>query len=159
MKYFLFNTILVLSIGCQSPTGQGKSDEKPFETQIIKDSSESIALFENRLPFEIMQWNIGITPASSAPDTTMCAGWNLSTSEMENIIASGRQVDSHTWHYEFSVLPCIREGVLRQKGQVYSFTINAGSWFSVHTEDSAYYYGVYEKDLQRYFLESSESTE
>ena len=52
----------------------------------------------------------------------------------------------------FDHLRCVYTGDLIQDNQKYSFSINAGSWLTISTNDTTLYYGDRDVKLTKYFL-------
>ena len=81
-----------------------------------------------------------------------CNNWGLNTQQIISIIENAEQIDSPIWHYQFDVLSCEINAQIKQGGYSFDFQINAGSWFSITTNDSTVYYGSYTAEYENLFL-------
>ena len=60
-------------------------------------------------------------------------------------------------HSSFSTFPCYETGKVKIDGKKYSYAINGGSWFTLSTKDTTYYYGcVLDTTANKYFLAGEE---
>ena len=56
------------------------------------------------------------------------------------------------WDLRFDMLPCIIAGQLKQKGVLYHFEVNGGSWLYVKSKDTTVILGDYYRGDSKYFL-------
>jgi glucan-binding YG repeat protein len=104
--------------------------------------------------FQILSSYRSITTQSSAPDTDMCGGWTISKYHLYSIIKHSRQIDGTEWDLIFDMLPCIIKGQLKQKGALYNFEVNGGSWLYLKSKDTTMILGDYNKNDEKYFIQS-----
>lgn len=81
-----------------------------------------------------------------------CNQWNLSTDEFKKIVYDCESIPVGVWHYQFDVLPCAMEALIKQNNILYQLEMNAGGWFSITIEDSTLYFGSYKKENEDFFL-------
>ncbi|RFS19520.1 hypothetical protein DVR12_23075 [Chitinophaga silvatica] len=78
--------------------------------------------------------------------------WNLSSSEILTILRNGEAINSHDFSYLYYVLPCEMRGSAMIDSSMYSFKINAGSYFILSNADTSYYFGCSNIKCKKYFL-------
>lgn len=110
------------------------------------------ALFDKNKPFEILNFQRGITKQSSASDTNMCKGWRIKPTDLQKIIINSKVIDGQEWHDLFDVLPCIMTGQLKQNHQQYKIEINGGSWMYIFCRDTTLLLGSFTKQNEKYFI-------
>ena len=109
--------------------------------------------FDQDSSFEIISSYRAITKESSATDTNMCNGWTISRKHLNRVIKHTRLISGMEWHDYFDVLPCIVKGQLKQKGDIYNFEVNGGSWLFLKSKDTTIILGNYDPDDRKYFIE------
>jgi hypothetical protein len=135
MKYVL---ILVCMIACNV----GFSQKGKRSTLFNADSA-----------FQILSSYRSITKESSAPDTTICAGWTISKKNLYKVIRNAKRIGGTEWDLSFDVLPCIIKGQLKQKGQLYHFEVNGGAWLYLKSKDTTVILGDYIPCDRKYFIQ------
>ena len=96
---------------------------------------------------------------SSDKDTTICIGWTLTESAIEQIIKDSKPISGPEWHHQFGHFPCRIHGKLLQDSKEYEFSINSGSWLTVSSTDTTLIFGSFKEENNRYFLSSAWTVE
>jgi len=104
--------------------------------------------------FQILTSYRSITTQSSARDTNMCAGWTIAKKNLYQVIRHSRLIGGAEWDLSFDVLPCIIKGQLKQKGQLYNFEVNGGSWLYLSSKDTTVILGDYDAGDKKYFIDA-----
>lgn len=145
--------LVVITLGLLACDPSSKKSSKM--TQTLSSNVTAKTFFDKEMPFEILSAMRGITKQSSAPDSSMCRGWNIFPGDLPTIIRDCKVTDRHEWHHLFDVLPCLINGQLEQNGHTYKFEINAGSWMTIYNEDSLLLLGNFEKQNEKYFISNA----
>ena len=133
--------ILVLIAICNDAYSQAEHPGIKSKNKFNKDSA-----------FQILSSYRSITTQSSAPDTNMCGGWTISKRNLYTVIRHSKLIGGTEWDICFDVLPCIIKGQLKQKGELYHFELNGGSWLYLKSKDTTVILGDYDSDDKKYFL-------
>ncbi|RPE09007.1 hypothetical protein EGT74_18525 [Chitinophaga lutea] len=89
------------------------------------------------------------------PDDSMvneCKRWSLSAGSIETIFKNGEPINMHDFSYLYYVLPCEVRGAVEIDSALYSYTVNAGSYFTISNEDTTYFYGCNSPVCKKFFL-------
>lgn len=78
--------------------------------------------------------------------------WNLSPASVAAIIKHGEPIDMHIFHYQYLVLPCEVKGEVKIDSSMYSYTVNAGSYFTISNTDTSYYFACDAVSCKKFFL-------
>jgi hypothetical protein len=81
----------------------------------------------------------------------MCSGWTISKKNLYKVIRHSKLIEGTEWDLSFDVLPYIIKGQLTQKGQLYNFEVNGGSWLYLKSKDTIVILGDYNSDDKKYF--------
>ncbi len=143
-----------------------------YETQKIifqNNSADTILLqptpkqqkviFDFNKDFEIIELKKSNDYPSSDPDTTSCIQWTLSELEIKKIIKESKPISGPEWHHLFGHYPCRVHGKLIQGSTEFDYSINSGAWFTVSSSDTTSRFGSFEKENNKYFLDSAWSEE
>jgi len=96
-------------------------------------------------------WTLNEAP----PDDIMvskCKNWSLSPASIVTIIKSGESINMHDFSYLYYVLPCEIKGQIEIDSSLYSYRVNAGSFFTISNEDTTYFYGCNSPQCRKFFL-------
>jgi tetratricopeptide (TPR) repeat protein len=127
-----------------------RSDYREAEKLTVKSKNK----FNIDSAFKILSSDRSITAQSSERDTSMCNGWTISRNNLYKIIRHSKLTGGTEWDLSFDVLPCIIKGQLKQKGQLYNFEVNGGSWLYLKSKDTTVILGDYNPDDQKYFIQA-----
>jgi hypothetical protein len=89
------------------------------------------------------------------PDDSMvyeCKRWSLSAGSIETIFKNGEPINMHDFSYLYYVLPCEVKGSVEIDSALYSYSVNAGSYFTISNEDTTYFYGCNSPVCRKFFL-------
>jgi hypothetical protein len=81
----------------------------------------------------------------------MCSGWSISEKNLYKIIRHSKPIGGTEWDLSFDYLPCVIKGQLKQKGRLYDFEINAGSWLYLKSKDTTVIWSDYNSADRKYF--------
>jgi len=172
MKRILFQlaTISMLSVVfsyCTADSNKSKSKSKidSSSSKLIGnqtgnlpnklDTSTLGIMFFNNQPFEIISLKKGVTLVFTGPDdTSACKDWSIPKKDLYSIIKNSESIEGTTWDLGFAFTTCIIDGQIKQAGQLFNYSINAGSWFSIECRDTSLLFGNYKKTDRKYFLKS-----
>ena len=140
MRTLLFLPMIILLVSAANFRGS-KWNDNNTRHHFSKDSA-----------FQILSSYRSITTQSSAPDTDRCKGWSISKRDLYTIIKHSKMIDGMDWHHFFDVWPCIIIGQLKQKGELYHFEVNGGSWLYLKSKDTTIILGDYNPHDKKYFI-------
>jgi len=83
---------------------------------------------------------------------TKCKEWNLSPSSIVTILRNGQVINTHDFSYLYYVLPCEVKGEVEIDSSLYTYKINAGSFFVLSNADTTYYFGCNNEKCRKFFL-------
>jgi hypothetical protein len=132
--------ILVLMAVCNAGFTQAEKHKMISKNKFNRDSA-----------FQILSSYRSTTTQSSAPDTNMCSGWTISKKNLYKVIRHSKLIEGTEWDLSFDVLPYIIKGQLTQKGQLYNFEVNGGSWLYLKSKYTIVILGDYNSDDKKYF--------
>lgn len=81
-----------------------------------------------------------------------CDKWDLNKTNIEKILKASKPISTHEWHYLYDVIPCYYYGEVKINKQVFSYSINAGSFINISNADTGFLLGCTDKKLEKYFL-------
>ncbi len=120
---------------------------------VSKKNHLGITFLQNE-PFEVVSFNRGVTLEYTGPDdTTDCKQWNIKKEDLPVVFKNSEPIDSTTWDLAFAFTTCVVNGQLKQKDQLFDYSLNAGSWFRVTCRDTSLLFGDFNKKDRKYFLE------
>jgi hypothetical protein len=134
--------ILVLATICNNTYSQSEKRTIISRNKFNQDSA-----------FQILSFNRSITSQSSAADTNMCSGWTIANKNLYKVIRHSKMIGGTEWDLSFDMLPCIIRGRLRQKGNIYDFEVNGGSWLYLRSKDTTVILGDYFPGDKKYFIQ------
>jgi hypothetical protein len=134
--------ILVLATICNDTYSQSENHTIISRSKFNQDST-----------FQILSSYRAITSQSSAADTNMCSGWTIAKKNLYKVIRHSKAIGGTEWDLSFDMLPCIIKGRLRQKGKIYDFEVNGGSWLYLKSKDTTVILGDYFSGDKRYFIQ------
>ncbi|TAE46480.1 MAG: hypothetical protein EAZ89_20055 [Bacteroidetes bacterium] len=108
--------------------------------------------FSPELPYELSELRVVVEYPASETNDSLCKGWNLSESQVRELLGAAQPITAQEQHYAFDHLPCKVEGRLSQKGQTYTLTCNGGAWLSISHQDTTLLFGHFGKTLDAYFI-------
>lgn len=86
-----------------------------------------------------------------------CDTWHIDKKAAYYIFRHAEIMTTYDLHSSFSVFPCYETGKVKIGDKKYSYSINGGSWFTLSTKDTTYYYGcVLDTSNNKYFLSGVE---
>ena len=162
-----FPLILMMLISCdENSTSEVSSTDsatmvktKP-RTDSVPSTSKSNHLgimFHHSEPFEIVSFHRGVTLEYTGPDdTSVCKKWKIKKEHLPVIFKNSEPVDGTTWDLAFAFTTCVVDGQVKQKGQLFEYSLNAGSWFRITCRDTSLLFGDFNKRDRKFFLESVE---
>lgn len=171
MKHLLIERIVISTLStfcwyCTSNSNKGHQDsaidasiqygDDSVETQRIKTAKDSLGtMFYNDKPFEILSLRKEVTLRYTGPDdTSKCKDWNLSKNEITSIIKNSEPIDGTYWDLAFAFTTCEINGELKQRGQVFNYSLNGGSWFHITCRDTSMIFGDLKQSHRKYFLKA-----
>ncbi len=160
----LFPLILVMLISCNEHSTTELSRIDSIKPKASPDSVTSNLKtnhlgvnFRLEVPFEIVSFHRGVTLAYSGPnDTSVCKKWEIEKENLYTIFKNSQPIDGTTWDLAFAFSTCIVEGQLKQKDQLFEYSLNAGSWFIITCRDTSLLFGDYNKKDRKFFLDYAE---
>lgn len=81
-----------------------------------------------------------------------CKNWSLTHESIETILKNGTSIDMHDFSYLYYVLPCEVKGSVEIDHELYSYNINAGSFFTISNADTTNFYGCNAPACKKFFL-------
>lgn len=161
----IFPLVLVLLVSCNdNSTIQVPSTDTvaAVKTQPTSDSVSSIPtrnhlgiMFQHSEPFEIVSFHKGVTLEYTGPDDISdCKKWKIRKENLPLIFKNSERIDGTTWDLAFAFTTCIVDGQIKQKDQLFEYSLNAGSWFRITCRDTSLLYGNFNKGDRKYFLAS-----
>ncbi|WP_126246351.1 hypothetical protein [Chitinophaga rhizosphaerae] len=123
----------------------------PADT-LVSNSLKKIAL----TPTSVIKV-ISITWAlkDATPNDSMvykCKNWSLTNESIETILKNGDPIDMHDFSYLYYVLPCEVKGSVEIDRKLFSYSINAGSFFTISNDDTTNFYGCNAPACKKFFL-------
>lgn len=109
-------------------------------------------IFNQNEPFTLIKSSSYVDNKYPADDREMCEEWSLSASQIVETLKSAEPISGHEWHYLFNHYPCTMKGALEQRGDTFTYVINAGSWLTI-LSDTTVYYGDLEAQFSDWFIE------
>ena len=109
-------------------------------------------MFYNTKPFDVISIKKETTDIYTGPDdTSQCKDWVLTKKQVEHIIKSSESIDGTYWDLGFAFMTCETNGQLRQNGEIFDYSVNAGSWFSIKCRDTTLLFGYLKKSHRNFF--------
>jgi len=97
------------------------------------------------------------TGLANDPLAQACRDWALSLKEVETIFSLSKKVDKPTLHHQYYHLPCEISGEAVLNGKPFNFTVNAGSYITINTNNTFQHKGCNSKECKPFFLINPES--
>ena len=113
--------------------------------------NNEMKLFNQNAPFEVLELSSKKYP-SSGEDSISCLAWELSKENISEFVKEFEPISGEALHYLFSQYPCSMSGTLSQNGQIFDFSVNAGSWLTI-SSDTLLVYGDTEGKFKDFFLD------
>jgi hypothetical protein len=114
-------------------------------------------MFHHFEPFEIVSFHRGVTLEYTGPDdTSECKKWKIKKEDLPVIFKNSEPITGTTWDLAFAFTTCVVDGQVKQRGQLFDYSINAASWFSITCRDTGLLFGDYNKRDRKFFLDSVE---
>lgn len=113
-------------------------------------------IFYHIEPFEIVSFHRGVTlEYTGEDDTSVCKNWKIKKEDLPIIIKNSEPIGGTTWDLAFEFMTCVVDGQIKQKGQLFEYSLNAGSWFRIRCRDTSLLFGDFNKTDKKFFLESA----
>ncbi|TWF40328.1 hypothetical protein FHW36_10410 [Chitinophaga polysaccharea] len=167
MRAFIFTVlgfIWCIYVSCKVKPGLSK--EEPLKTipsdsapkgansGAVKSISDKIGIKSNSIiKVESANWE----SHELKPDDVMyskCKGWKLSNESIVAILRHGKPISMLDFHYLYYVLPCEVNGLVQIDSNQYRYRINAGSFFTISSKDSTFYFECNSPEFKNKFLMS-----
>jgi len=82
-----------------------------------------------------------------------CDTWNIDRKAIYYIFRHAEVIKTLDLHDVYSTYLCYETGKAKIDGKIYQYSINGGSWFTLSTKDTTYYYGcAQDSSTNKYFL-------
>ncbi len=167
VNHIIFTIIACFLLSCESGPGETKQGgSKRVHTQ--RTIADSLFQFSNKtavgklIPEKIevkRQSAIKIVSAQKAIEgakyeelISKCREWNLSNESITMILKHGKPINMHDFHYLYYVFPCDIKGIVQIDSCIYRYRINAGSFFTISSIDSTYYFECNAPEYRKFFL-------
>lgn len=112
-------------------------------------------MFHHSEPFEVVSFRRGVTLEYTGPDdTTVCKKWKIKQEDLPVIFKNSEPIDGTLLDLAFAFTTCVVDGQVKQKGQLFEYSMNAGSWFSITCRDTSLLFGDFHKRDRKFFLET-----
>ncbi|MGE7776361.1 hypothetical protein ACQKLP_16655 [Chitinophaga sp. NPDC101104] len=124
----------------------------PSTDKATNSNLKKIALTPNSV---IKVKSINWVQKDARPNDSMvykCKNWSLTHESIETILKNGAPIDMHDFSYLYYVLPCEVKGSVEIDRELYSYSINAGSFFTISNDDTTNFYGCNAPTCKKFFL-------
>lgn len=166
MKNILYFVLILFIFGCKPEIKEIDSDIG-IENEYVQitgglndlDITSKKLTFNKKNEFTIINYFKSSTYPSSDTSIFICEPWNLSKSEIKKIINDSDSLSGEDWHHLFTHYPCEIKGTLKQNEVIFEFAINAGSWLTISSKDSAYMFANFNKKNEKLFLSTGWTVE
>ncbi|MBB3696460.1 hypothetical protein KMW28_10280 [Flammeovirga yaeyamensis] len=111
--------------------------------------------FDKSKEFQIVTIKKSNEYPSSDNGKSVCEKWNLGHAQIQRIIKDAQSISGPEWHHSFGHYPCEIEGKLSQGENEFTYSINSGSWLTVSSSDTTLMFGSFNKNYNKYFLDSA----
>lgn len=120
---------------------------------VSKSTNHLGRMFNNKIPFQVISAIKETTDKYTGDDDiTECKSWNLTEVDIIRVIKNSENIDGTTWDLAFAFTSCELNGQLKQNNEIFSYSINAGSWFRIACRDTVMLFGNFNKRDRKYFL-------
>lgn len=102
---------------------------------------------------EVKSMNLALD--ETIPDDSMlmeCKKWKLTAASIKDILKNGAPISMHELSYLYYVLPCEVKGLIEIDSALFSYSVNAGSYFTISNKDTTFFYGCNASACKKYFL-------
>lgn len=136
-----------------------QQSDKDQEVTVTKHSDTATKQNLKRLEFkkgsiidlQSDNWTLKDVPVGDEM-ISKCKEWRLSPSSIVTILRNGEAINTHDFSYLYYVLPCETNGTVEIDSSLYTYKINAGSFFILSNADTAYYFGCNSEKCRKFFL-------
>ena len=145
----------VLSVSKQANQVVGDTVVKPVQNT---ENLQTVDTDGVQIGYEDMQFNGNLNKIEKDINSDItCEQWQLSRSDLENILLDMEQVESVEWGALCYTYSCYYEGLVSNKEGDYKIVINAASHVTISSENSTSYFIA--KAALPYFLQSCDCCE
>ena len=82
-----------------------------------------------------------------------CDTWHVNKEAAYYIFRHAEVMSTFDLHNSFSIFACYERGKVKIDNKIYQYAINGGSWFTLSTKDTTYYFGcILDSSTNKYFL-------
>lgn len=145
-------SIAVLIIFLGSCNTQSKTSQEENSEQVETGNSNTSFRFDQNDDFQILDFEHLNEHEPTDSIHSICQEWQLSKTDIHQILTTLTPINGYQWHYEFGQYPCYFNGAFSQNGGNFKFSINSGSWLTI-TSDTTIYFGDTEGKLTELFLD------
>lgn len=103
--------------------------------------------------FQVLSFEKKYRTSAPEEDIIPCEKWLLMKADISTIMEYMQPIRGEEWHHLFGHYPCSLEGQVGQNGFVYHLSINGGGWLAVQGSDTVLYFGIFEEEMRKYFID------